>query len=61
MGNLNGVKESIFMENLIDYSARWRWNMIYDFRPQSIESSGIKNFPTANYVNTLWYEKWISH
>ena len=39
------------MENLIDYSARWRWNMINDFRPQSIESSGIKNFPTANYVN----------
>ena len=50
-GKLNGVKASIFMENLIDYSARWRWNMINDFRPQSIESSGIKNFPTANYVN----------
>lgn len=50
-GKLNGVKESIFMENLIDYSSRWRWNMINDFRPQSIESSGIKCFPTANYVN----------
>lgn len=50
-GKLNGVKESIFMENLLDYSARWRWNMVNDFRPQSIESSGIKGFPTANYVN----------
>lgn len=50
-GKLNGVKESIFMENIKDYGARWRWNMINDFRPQSIESSGIKVFPTANYVN----------
>lgn len=50
-GKLNGVKESIFMENIKDYSFRWRWNMVNDFRPQSIESSGIKSYPTANYVN----------
>lgn len=50
-GKLNGLKESIFMENLLDYSARWRWNMVNDFRPKSIESSGIKCYPTANYVN----------
>ena len=50
-GKLNGVKESIFMENIKDYSGRWRWNMVNDFRPQSIESSGIKCYPTANYVN----------
>lgn len=50
-GTLNGVKEAIFQENLLDYTARWRWNMINDFRPQSIESSGIKCYPTANYVN----------
>lgn len=50
-GTLNGVKEAIFQENLIDYDSRWRWNMINDFRPQSIESSGIKCYPTANYVN----------
>lgn len=50
-GTLNGLKEAIFQENLLDYTARWRWNMINDFRPQSIESSGIKCFPTANYVN----------
>ncbi len=50
-GKLNGVKESIFMENLIDFSSRWRWNMINDFRPQTIEYSGIKCYPTANYVN----------
>ena len=50
-GTINGLKEAIFQENLLDYTARWRWNMINDFRPQSIEPSGIKNFPTANYVN----------
>lgn len=50
-GTINGLKEAIFQENLIDYSSRWRWNMINDFRPQSIESSGIKSYPTANYVN----------
>lgn len=50
-GKLNGVRESIFMENLLDYGSRWRWNMINDFRPQSIEYSGIKCYPTANYVN----------
>lgn len=50
-GKLNGVKEAIFMENLINYDSRWRWNMVNDFRPQSIESSGIKSYPTANYVN----------
>lgn len=50
-GKLNGVRESIFMENLLDYGPRWRWNMVNDFRPQSIESSGIKSYPTANYVN----------
>lgn len=50
-GKLNGLRESIFMENLLDYSTRWRWNMVNDFRPQSIESSGIKSYPTANYVN----------
>ena len=50
-GRLNGVNEAIFQENLLDYDSRWRWNMINDFRPQSIETSGIKVFPTANYVN----------
>ena len=50
-GRLNGVNEAIFQENLIGYSSRWRWNMVNDFRPQSIEASGIKCFPTANYVN----------
>lgn len=50
-GKLNGVKESIFMENIKDYAARWRWNMVNDFRPQTIEYSGIKCYPTANYVN----------
>ncbi|MBD3590957.1 RagB/SusD family nutrient uptake outer membrane protein [Bacteroides sp. GM023] len=50
-GKLNGLKEAIFRENLVDYDGRWRWNMINDFRPTSIESTGIKSYPTANYVN----------
>lgn len=50
-GKLNGLRESIFMENILDYANRWRWNMVNDFRPQTIESSGIKSYPTANYVN----------
>lgn len=50
-GRINGVNEAIFQENLIDYNSRWRWNMVNDFRPTSIEASGIKNYPTANYVN----------
>ena len=50
-GRINGVNEAIFQENLIDYDSRWRWNMVNDFRPTSIEASGIKNYPTANYVN----------
>ena len=50
-GKLNGLNEAIFRENLTDYDSRWRWNIINDFRPGSIESSGIKVYPTANYVN----------
>lgn len=50
-GKLNGLKEAIFRENLVDYDGRWRWNMINDFRPTTIESTGIKCYPTANYVN----------
>ncbi len=50
-GKLNGLNEAIFRENLADYGSRWRWNMVNDFRPQTIESSGIKCYPTANYVN----------
>ena len=50
-GKLNGLKEAIFRENLVEYDGRWRWNMVNDFRPTNIESTGIKCYPTANYVN----------
>lgn len=50
-GVLNGLNEAIFYENPRDYEARWRWNMVNDFRPRTIEASGIKCYPTANYVN----------
>ena len=50
---LPGVKEAMFMENLAeaDGNGRWRWNMINDWRPMNINASGIKCYPTANYVN----------
>lgn len=52
-GKLNGLKEAIFRENLVEFGSRWRWNMVNDFRPQSIEWTGIKCYPTANYVNNF--------
>jgi len=46
-----GLKEAMFMENLAEYENRWRWNMINDWRPMNINASGVKCYPTANYVN----------
>ena len=49
---VNGVKEVIFYENMcVGNMGAWRWNLVNDFRPQIINGSGIKNFPTANYVD----------
>jgi hypothetical protein len=50
-GQVPGLKEAIFMENLDESSSRWRWNMVNDFRPQLIDASGVKISPTANYVD----------
>ena len=50
-GKLNGVKEAIFRENLVQYDGRWNYNMNTDFRPRSHINAGIKCYPTANYVN----------
>lgn len=50
-GLLPGLKEAIFYENLSESSSRWRWNQVNDYRPPLIQSSGIKCYPTANYVN----------
>lgn len=49
---LNGMKEVIFYENMAACNiGAWRWNLVNDFRPQKINASGIKCFPTANYVD----------
>lgn len=45
-----GLKEAIFMENLLGVQ-QWRWNQVNDYRPMTINGSGIKCFPTANYVD----------
>lgn len=50
-GKLPGLKESIFFENLIQSSTRFRWNQANDYRPPSLINSGVKCYPTANYVN----------
>lgn len=50
-GRLPGLKESIFMENLAEAAGRWRWNQVNDYRPMTINGSGIKVYPTANYVD----------
>lgn len=49
---INGLKEAIFYENQVaNNQGSWRWNMVNDFVPQLILHSGIKVFPTANYVD----------
>lgn len=50
-GKLPGLKETMFQENLVEFSNRWRWNQVNDYRPQLLESSGVKVYPTANYVD----------
>lgn len=50
-GRLPGLKESILMENLSDAGVgRWRNNQVNDYRPNTINGSGIKVYPTANYA-----------
>lgn len=50
-GKIPGLKEAIFMENLAETGGRWRWNQVNDYRPMTINASGIKVNPTANYVD----------
>ncbi|PWG81311.1 RagB/SusD family nutrient uptake outer membrane protein [Pararcticibacter amylolyticus] len=50
-GKLPGLKESILLENLTEASGRWRYNQVNDYRPNTINQTGIKVYPTANYVN----------
>lgn len=50
-GRLPGLKEAIFYDNLVESANRFRWNQVNDYRPPSLVNSGIKCYPTANYVN----------
>lgn len=43
--------EAIMMENPAEVGYRWRWNQVNDYRPPTINDSGIKVYPTANYVD----------
>lgn len=42
--------EAIFQESPNQFN-RFRWNQINDYRPGTIKSTGIKVYPTANYIN----------
>lgn len=45
-------REAIFLENTANVTDnRWRWNQVNDYRPPTIKSTGIKVYPTANYVD----------
>ena len=50
-GKIPGLKEAIFLENLAGSAGRWRWNQVNDYRPLVIHQTGIKVYPTANYVD----------
>ncbi len=50
-GQLPGLKEAIFYEGLAEAAGRWRWNQVNDYRPPTLLPSGIKVYPTANYVH----------
>jgi hypothetical protein len=50
-GKIPGLEESIFIENLAEVGNRYSLNEINDYRPITINNSGIKCYPTANYVD----------
>lgn len=50
--NSHTYREAIFTENLSNLTDnRWRWNQVNDYRPPTIKGTGIKVYPTANYVD----------
>lgn len=51
--NVNGHEytETIFHESVVESANRFRWNQVNDYRPPALAGSGIKVYPTANYVN----------
>lgn len=50
-GKIPGLEEAIFIENMAESGNRWRFNQVNDYRPMTINGSGIKVYPTANYVD----------
>ncbi|MGE9313109.1 RagB/SusD family nutrient uptake outer membrane protein [Niabella sp. CJ426] len=47
-----GLQEAIFYENLTANNVgSFRWNQVNDYRPNAINNSGVKVYPTANYVS----------
>lgn len=55
------LKEAIFYENLADASgSRYRWNQVNDYVSKTLIQSGIKHYPTANYVD-YYGTNWLSN
>jgi starch-binding outer membrane protein, SusD/RagB family len=44
-------RESIFNESLVSSAGRWLYNQVNDYRPPCLMTSGVKVYPTANYVD----------
>lgn len=50
-GKIPGLKEAIMLEGLSGATGRFRFNQVNDYRPLVIQTTGIKCYPTANYVD----------
>ncbi|MFD0751867.1 RagB/SusD family nutrient uptake outer membrane protein [Mucilaginibacter calamicampi] len=50
-GKIPGLKEAIMLEGLSGATGRFRYNQVNDYRPLVIQTTGIKCYPTANYVD----------
>jgi starch-binding outer membrane protein, SusD/RagB family len=50
-GKIPGLKEAIMLEGLSGATGRFRYNQVNDYRPLVIQTTGIKAYPTANYVD----------
>jgi len=46
-----GLKENIMHESLVGANGRFNNNQRSDYRPPTVQSTGLKVYPTANYVD----------
>lgn len=49
-GRIPGLKETIFWENTVGATSRFRWNQINNYIPKDLSQGGYYISPTANYA-----------